>query len=425
MEDRLLFKEVAGFILKYNQQPTFDALDIEISDIRGTTDDTVKNLRETLKELSNDTEKTNVDWLLDSTEKFCQEKAIYNAITSSLEIMNGKGKMTKGAIPGLLSDALAISFDPNVGHDYIEQANDRYEYYHRVEERIPFDLDYFNKVTKNGIPRKTLNIVMAGVGVGKSLTLCHFASSYINQGKNVLYISMELAEAEVAKRIDANVLNVSLDDLMVLPKDIYEKKIETLKQKTNGKLIVKEYPTASASTVHFRSLLNELNLKKGFVPDVIMVDYLNICASARIKPGNGVNSYTYIKAIAEELRGLAVEYNVPIWSATQLTRGGYGSSDPDLTDTSESFGLPATADFFVALIVTEQLQQLNQIMVKQLKNRYADPSRYKRDVIGLDKTRMKLYDVEQSAKDIVDTGEDIPQPKPKFENKNKFKGLKV
>ena len=424
-EDRLLFKEVADFLLKYGEQPTFDALDIEISNIRGTTDDTVKSMRETLKTLNDDTEKTNEDWLIDNTEKFCQEKAIYNAITSSLEIMNGKGKLTKGAIPTLLSDALAISFDPNVGHDYIDQHEERYEYYHRVEERIPFDLDYFNKVTKNGIPKKTLNIVMAGVGVGKSLTLCHFASSYINQGKNVLYISMELAEEEVAKRIDANVLNVSMDDLMVLPRDIYNKKIQNLKQKTNGKLIVKEYPTASASTVHFRSLLNELNLKKGFVPDVIMVDYLNICASARIKPGNGVNSYTYIKAIAEELRGLAVEYNVPIWSATQLTRGGYGSSDPDLTDTSESFGLPATADFFVALIVTEQLEQLNQIMVKQLKNRYADPSRYKRDVIGVDKTRMKLYDVEQSAKDIVDTGEDIPQPKPKFENKNKFKGLKV
>ena len=427
MEDRLLFKEVADFLLKYGEQPTFDALDIEINNIRGTTDDTVKSMRETLKTLNDDTEKTNEDWLIDNTEKFCQEKAIYNAITSSLEIMNGKGKLTKGAIPSLLSDALSISFDPNVGHDYIDQSQERYEYYHRVEERIPFDLDYFNKITKNGIPKKTLNIVMAGVGVGKSLTLCHFASGYINQGKNVLYISMELAEEEVAKRIDANVLNVSMDDLMVLPKDIYNKKIETLKQKTNGKLIVKEYPTASASTVHFRSLLNELNLKKGFVPDVIMVDYLNICASARIKPGNGVNSYTYIKAIAEELRGLAVEHNVPIWSATQLTRGGYGSSDPDLTDTSESFGLPATADFFVALIVTEQLEQLNQIMVKQLKNRYADPSRHKRDVIGVDKTRMKLYDVEASAKDIVDTGEDIPQPKPKFENKskNKFKGLKV
>ena len=433
MEDRLLFKEVAGFILKYNQQPTFDALDIEISDIRGTTDDTVKNLRETLKELNNDTEKTNVDWLLDSTEKFCQEKAIYNAITSSLEIMNGKGKMTKGAIPGLLSDALAISFDPNVGHDYIEQATDRFEYYHRVEERIPFDLDYFNKVTKFGIPRKTLNIIMAGVGVGKSLTLCHFASSYINQGKNVLYISLELAEEEVAKRIDANVLNVSMDDLMVLPKDIYDKKIENLQQKTNGKLIVKEYPTASASTVHFRSLLNELNLKKGFVPDVIMVDYLNICASSRIKPGNGVNSYTYVKAIAEEIRGMAVEFNVPVWSATQLTRSGYSSSDPGMEDTSESFGLPATADFFFALVVTEQLTQLGQIMVKQLKNRYNDPSINKRFVLGIDRAKMRLYDVEHTAQDLVDANQEdysgrsniFPQKMDFKRKENKFKGLKV
>ena len=426
-EDRLLFKEVADFLLTYGQLPTFDALDIEISNIRGTTDDTVKNMRETLKTLNDDTEKTNVDWLLDSTEKFCQEKAIYNAITSSLEIMNGKGKLTKGAIPSLLSDALAISFDPNVGHDYFEQYLDRYEFYHRVEERLPCDLEYLNKITEGGIPKKTLNIIMAGTGVGKSLALCHLSSSYINQGKNVLYISMELSEERVSERIDANVLNVSLTDLKSLPRDLYEKKIASLKQKTNGKLIVKEYPTASASTVHFRSLLNELNLKKGFVPDVIMVDYLNICASARIKPGNGVNSYTYVKAIAEELRGLAVEYNVPIWSATQSTRSGYASSDPDLTDTSESFGLPATADFFVALVTNDQMAQLNQIMVKQLKNRYADPSKYKRDVIGVDKTKMKLYDVEASAKDIVDTGEDIPEPKLKFENKskNKFKGLKV
>ncbi len=427
MEDRLLFKEVADFLLKYGEQPTFDALDIEISNIRGTTDDTVKNMRETLKVLNDDQEKTNPDWLIDNTEKFCQEKAIYNAITSSLEIMNGKGKLSKGAIPSLLSDALAISFDPNVGHDYFEQYLERYEFYHRVEERLPCDLEYLNKITEGGIPKKTLNIIMAGTGVGKSLALCHLSSSYINQGKNVLYISMELSEERVSERIDANVLNVSLTDLKSLPRDLYEKKIASLKQKTNGKLIVKEYPTASASTVHFRSLLNELNLKKGFVPDVIMIDYLNICASARIKPGNGVNSYTYIKAIAEELRGLAVEYNVPIWSATQSTRSGYASSDPDLTDTSESFGLPATADFFVALVTNDQMAQLNQIMVKQLKNRYADPSKYKRDVIGVDKTKMKLYDVEASAKDIVDTGEDIPEPKPKFENKikNKFKGLKV
>ena len=426
MEDRLLFKEVAGFILKYNQQPTFDALEIEVNNIRGTTDDAVKNITETLKELENDVNQTNQDWLVENTEKFCQEKAIYNAITQSLEIMNGKGKLTKGAIPTLLSDALGVSFDPNVGHDYLEQADDRFEYYHRQEERIPFDLDFFNKITKGGIPKKTLNIILAGVGVGKSLTLCHFASSYINQGKNVLYISMELAEQEVAKRIDANVLNVSMDDLMLLSKDMYDKKVEKIKQKSNGKLIVKEYPTAAASTVHFRALLNELNLKKNFVPDVIMVDYLNICASARIKPGNGVNSYTYIKSIAEELRGLAVEYNVPIWSATQLTRSGYGSSDPDLTDTSESFGLPATADFFVALVTNEQLEQLNQFSVKQLKNRYADPAKFKKDIIGVDKSKMRLYDVEQSAKDIVDKGEDF-KPDPVFSKPttNKFKGLKV
>jgi replicative DNA helicase len=426
-EDRLLFKEVADFILKYNQQPTFDALSIEIDNIRGGTDDTIKSIQETLKELKKDEESTNEQWLVDSTEKFCQEKAIYNAITQSLEIMNGRGKLSKGAIPSLLSDALAISFDPNVGHDYLEQTNERYEHYHRVEERLRFDLDFFNKITKNGVPRKTLNVVMGGVGGGKSLTLCHFSSSYLTMGKNVLYITLELAEEEVAKRIDANLMNITFDDLMALPKDLYDKKIANLKQKTNGKLIIKEYATATASTIHFRSLLNELNLKKGFVPDVIMVDYLNICASSRIKPGNGVNSYTYVKAIAEELRGLAVEFNVPIWSATQLTRSGYTSTDPGMEDTSESFGLPATADFFVALVVTEQLSQLNQIMVKQLKNRYNDPGINKRFVIGVDKARMKLYDVESSAQDLADSGQEEVAPKPTFNksNTNKFKGLKV
>jgi replicative DNA helicase len=341
--------------------------------------------------------------------------------------MNGRGKLSKGAIPSLLSDALAISFDPNVGHDYLEQTNERYEHYHRVEERLRFDLDFFNKITKNGVPRKTLNVVMGGVGGGKSLTLCHFSSSYLTMGKNVLYITLELAEEEVAKRIDANLMNITFDDLMALPKDLYDKKIANLKQKTNGKLIIKEYATATASTIHFRSLLNELNLKKGFVPDVIMVDYLNICASSRIKPGNGVNSYTYVKAIAEELRGLAVEFNVPIWSATQLTRSGYTSTDPGMEDTSESFGLPATADFFVALVVTEQLSQLNQIMVKQLKNRYNDPGINKRFVIGVDKARMKLYDVESSAQDLADSGQEEVAPKPTFNksNTNKFKGLKV
>ena len=418
---------MADFILKYNQQPTFDALSIEIDNIRGGTDDTIKSIQETLKELKKDEESTNEQWLVDSTEKFCQEKAIYNAITQSLEIMNGRGKLSKGAIPSLLSDALAISFDPNVGHDYLEQTNERYEHYHRVEERLRFDLDFFNKITKNGVPRKTLNVVMGGVGGGKSLTLCHFSSSYLSMGKNVLYITLELAEEEVAKRIDANLMNITFDDLMALPKDLYDKKIANLKQKTNGKLIIKEYATATASTIHFRSLLNELNLKKGFVPDVIMVDYLNICASSRIKPGNGVNSYTYVKAIAEELRGLAVEFNVPIWSATQLTRSGYTSTDPGMEDTSESFGLPATADFFVALVVTEQLAQLNQIMVKQLKNRYNDPGLNKRFVIGVDKARMKLYDVEASAQTLSDSGQEEEVPKPVFNkpNTNKFKGLKV
>ncbi len=428
MEDRLLFTEVAGFIMKYNQQPTFDALEIEVDNIRGTTDDTVKSIKETLNGLKDDTDSTNEDWLVDSTEKFCQEKAVYNAITQSLEIMNGKGKLDKGAIPTLLHDALAISFDPNVGHDYLDQYEERYEHYHRVQERLAFDLDFFNKITKNGVPRKTLNIVMGGVGGGKSLTLCHFSSSYLAMGKNVLYITLELAEEEVAKRIDANLMNITFDDLLALPKDLYKKRIDNLKHKTHGKLIIKEYPTASASTIHFRSLLNELNLKKGFVPDVIMVDYLNICASARIKPGNGVNSYTYVKAIAEELRGLAVEQNVPIWSATQLTRSGYSSSDPGMEDTSESFGLPATADFFFALVVTEQLSQLNQIMVKQLKNRYNDPGLNKRFVIGVDRARMKLYDVEASAQDLADSGqEEIPvMDRSQQQNKtNKFKGLKV
>lgn len=430
MEDRLLFKEVAGFVLKYNQQPTFDALDIEISNIRGTTDDTVKSMRDTLKELHDDNNDTNQSWLVENTEKFCQEKAIYNAITESLEIMNGKGKLSKGAIPSLLSDALAISFDPNVGHDYFEQSLERYEYYHRVEERLRFDLEFFNKITKGGVPKKTLNIVMGGVGGGKSLSLCHFSACYLNMGKNVLYISLELSEKELAKRIDANLMNITMDDLMALPKDLYEKRVNSLKQKTNGKLVIREFATASASTTDFRALLNELNLKKGFVPDVIMVDYLNICASARIKASAGVNSYTYVKAIAEELRGLAVEYNVPVWSATQLTRSGYSSSDPGMEDTSESFGLPATADFFVALVVTEQLTQLGQIMVKQLKNRYNDPSLNKRFVVGIDRAKMKLYDVEASAQDLSDSGVE-DNPKPVFDrakqksNTNKFKGLKV
>lgn len=426
-EDRLLYEQVSDFINKYNQQPTFDALQVEIDNYHGATDDSIKSIIETLDNLKNDDNTTNMDWLVDSTEKFCQEKAIYNAITESLEIMNGKGRLTKGAIPSLLSDALSISFDPNVGHDYFDNAENRYEYYHRVQEKLPFDLEFLNKITKSGVPRKTLNVIMAGVGVGKSLFLCHLSAAYLNQGKNVLYITLELAEEEVAKRIDANLLNLTIDDLLVLPKDLYDKRVTNLRQKTDGKLIIKEYPTTTASTNHFKSLLNELNLKRSFVPDVILIDYINICASARVKPGVA-NSYTYIKAIAEELRGLAVEYNVPIWTATQLTRGGYGSSDPDMTDTAESFGLPATADLFLAAITNENLEQLNQLMFKQLKNRYNDPSLNKRFIIGVDRSRMKLYDVEQSAQDIVDSGQEEEVPKPKFGNNpknNKFKGLKV
>jgi replicative DNA helicase len=427
-DDRLLFQEVREFIIKYNDLPTVDALRIEVENLRGITDDIVKSISGMLNDFSKDDTRTNIDWLLNSTEEFCQEAAIYNSITQALEIMNGSSKstMTKGAIPQLLSDALAVSFNPSVGHDYLEETGERYEYYHRVEERLPFDLDFLNKISRGGVPKKTLNVIMGGVGAGKSLVLCHFASSYLAQGKNVLYITMELAEEEVAKRIDANLFNITLDDLMDLPKSLYEEKVSKLKSKTDGKLIIKEYPTASASVIHFRSLLNELNLKKNFVPDVVLVDYLNICASARIKPGNNVNSYTFVKAIAEELRGLAVEFNVPLWSATQLTRSGYGSSDPGMEDTSESFGLPATADLFIVIISTEQLEQMKQLMFKQLKNRYNDPSLNKRFVIGVDKSKMKLFDVEIEAQDdITDSGQDVPVKFKGKSTKDKFKNLKV
>lgn len=423
--DRTLFKEIKSFILKYNNLPTYDALVIEIDSLRNIKEEQVKTITDTLKELSEDKIDTNIDWLSDSTEKFCQEKAIYNAIMKSIDVMNNKNStLTKGAIPQLLSDALSVSFDPNVGHDYLEQYDYRYEYYHRVLEKIPFDLEFFNKITKNGLPKKTLNIALAGTGVGKSLFMCHVAASCLNQGRNVLYITLELAEEEVAKRIDANLMNVTFEDLMRLPKDMYEKKAENLKSKTTGKLIIKEYPTAGASTIHFKALLNELSLKKSFKPDIIFIDYLNICMSARVKPGSNINSYTYIKSIAEELRGLAVEYSVPVVSATQTTRSGFSNSDVELTDTSESFGLPATADFMFALIATEELDALGQIMVKQLKNRYNDPTINKRFVLGIDRAKMKLFDVEASAQhDISDSGQVTPTIRPN--NKDKFKSLKV
>lgn len=428
--EKHLFKSVRDFMLTYNMAPTRDALEIEI-DTLPLREETFKAIKSAIKEIEANTETPNQDWLVKNTEKFCQEKAVYNAIMQSIDIMQNKtNQNAKGSIPQLLSDALSVSFDPNIGHDYLEQSDDRFDYYHRVQERIPFDLDFFNKITKGGLPKKTLNIALAGTGVGKSLFMCHVAAACLSMGRNVLYITLELAEEEVAKRIDANLLNLSFDALMQLPKDDYQRKVNNIRTKTNGKLIVKEYPTAGASTIHFKALLNELNLKKSFRPDIIFVDYLNICSSARIKPGGGVNSYTYVKAIAEELRGLAVETEVPIVSATQTTRSGFVSSDVGLEDTSESFGLPATADFMFALISTEELQQLDQIMIKQLKNRYNDPTLNKRFVIGIDRSKMKLYDVESSAQvDIVDSGQK-GNTKPKFamtppNRQNKFKQLKV
>ena len=430
-EDRVLYKEIKDFVIKYNKAPTYDALQIEVDSLPSLKEDQVKNINATINDFRSNTDDTNIDWLVDSTEKFCQEKALYHAIMSSIEIMNNKnGSLTTGAIPSILSDALAVSFDPNVGHDYLEDFDKRYDYYHRVLEKIPFDLEFFNKITKDGLPKKTLNIALAGTGVGKSLFMCHVAASCLNQGKNVLYITLELAEEEVAKRIDANLMNITFEDLMALSKDMYEKKANMIKSKTNGKLIVKEYPTAGASSMHFKALLNELNLKKSFKPDIIFIDYLNICMSSRVKPGSNINSYTYIKSIAEELRGLAVEFEVPVVSATQTTRSGFTSSDVGLEDTSESFGLPATADFMFALISTEELQALGQIMVKQLKNRYNDPTMNKRFMLGIDRSKMKLYDVENTAQmDIIDSGQTSNTPKiPQKQfgnNKDKFKGFKV
>ena len=429
--DRTLYHEIASFTESYNSPPTIEALALAVKERRNLTDDEVEKCETYLQEISKTKdEESKVQWLIDKTEQFCQEKAIYNAVLGAISILDGKDKtQDKGAIPKVLSDALAVSFDNSVGHDYLENSDERYDFYHRKEERIPFDLDFFNKITKGGLPTKTLNIALAGTGVGKSLFMCHVAAGCMVQGKNVLYITMEMAEEKIAERIDANLLNVTVDDLVNLPKEMYDKKIAKLREKTVGKLIIKEYPTASASTTHFRTLLNELNLKKSFVPDIIFVDYLNICCSARVKAGANVNSYTYVKAIAEELRGLAVEYGVPIVSATQTTRSGFTSSDPGLEDTSESFGLPATADLMFALISSEELEELGQIMVKQLKNRYSDPTMYKRFTLGIDRAKMRLYDVEQSGQDgITDSG--MPdKPLNTFGNREKpqkkFDGFKV
>ena len=430
--EKVIYEELDKFISKYNALPSREALTIEIDNRSNLNDKQFEEIARYVQTLQHD-ESDDKDWLVNTTEKFCQEKAIYNAIMDSISIIDGDGKRDKGAIPQILSDALAVSFDPNVGHDFLDNSDARYDFYHRVEERIPFDLEYLNKITKGGVPKKSLNIILAGTGVGKSLAMCHMASANLLDGKNVLYITMEMAEEKIAERIDANLLNVRLDELAELPKNSYDKKIDRVKNKTTGKLIVKEYPTASANVGHFRHLINELKLKKSFRPDIIYIDYLNICASSRMKMGGSINTYSYIKAIAEELRGLAVEQNVPIWSATQTTRSGYTNSDIGLEDTSESFGLPATADFMIAIISTEELNQLNQVLVKQLKNRYGDPNTNKRFVLGIDRAKMRLYDAEQSAQDdlidVDDTGPvntfgDRDRPE-SGERRSKFGGLKV
>jgi len=428
--DKVLFKEIFEFVNQYKNLPTHESLVINITEKAQLTDAQVKGSLELLKEIeSTKTEKVEMQWLTEQTEKFCQDKAIYNAIMESVSILDDKtsGK-SKGEIPQMLADALGVSFDSNVGHDYLNDSSNRFDFYHKTESRIAFDLDIFNKITKGGLPIKTLNVALAGTGVGKSLFMCHCAAGAISQGSNVLYITMEMAEEKIAERIDANLLNVTMDELHVIPREDYERKFSAVKNKVQGKLIIKEYPTASASALHFRALLNELALKKNFRPDIIFIDYLNICASSRIKPGGSVNSYTYIKSIAEELRGLAVEFKLPVVTATQTTRSGYSNSDVDLTDTSESFGLPATADFMFALITNEELEQLNQIMVKQLKNRYSDLNYYKRFMVGVDRSKMRLYDTEQSAQnDIVDSGQVQDKPLNTFGNRerSKFQGLKV
>jgi replicative DNA helicase len=414
--EKVVFEEILNFVQEYNQPATREVLCIETEKRQDINDSSFKEITDLISSLEESP--SEFKWLVDTTEKWCRDRAIYLALMESIQLADGKDD-TKGrdAIPTILSDALAVSFDSNVGHDYLTDYEERYESYHRKEDKIPFDLEYFDKITKGGLPNKTLNIALAGTGVGKSLFMCHVASSVLLQGKNVLYITLEMAEEKIAERIDANLLNVPIQDITDLPKQMFDSKVTNLAQKTQGSLIIKEYPTASAHSGHFKSLLNELALKKSFRPDIIFIDYLNICASSRYRAGSNVNSYSYIKAIAEELRGLAVETNLPIVSATQTTRSGYGSSDVDLTDTSESFGLPATADLMFALISTEELEGLNQIMVKQLKNRYNDPTVNKRFIVGIDRAKMRLYDCEQNAqKDVIDNGQEEeynPEEKPK------------
>jgi replicative DNA helicase len=422
--EKIIFEETVKFIVKYGSSITVEALGIEIDNRRDLTETENKETIELFSKLNDSP--VDKQWILDTTEKWCRDRAIYLALMESIHIADGKdGKKGRDAIPSILSDALAVSFDNNIGHDYLQNYEERYEYYHRKEDKIEFDLEYFNKITKGGLPNKTLNIALAGTGVGKSLFMCHVASSALLQNRNVLYITLEMAEEKIAERIDANLLNVPIQQLTDLPRQTFENKVTGIAKKTQGTLIIKEYPTASAHSGHFKALLNELALKKSFRPDIIFIDYLNICSSSRFKGGSNINSYTLVKSIAEELRGLAVEFNVPIMSATQTTRSGFGSSDVELTDTSESFGLPATADLMFALISTEELEGLGQIMVKQLKNRYNDPTIFKRFVVGIDRAKMRLYDVEQSAQnDILDSGKEEEYNYEESKPKKSFEGFK-
>ena len=415
-EERIVFEEIHNFVDKYSKVPTKISLEIEVESRKDLTEIEHSKIVEIIKTL--DSTDVDFDWLVDTTEKFCKDKAIYNAVVEGISIIDGRDKKrAPDAIPDILRDALAVSFDNAVGHDYLADSDTRFDYYHRIEERVPFDLEFFNKITNGGLPNKTLNIALAGTGVGKSLFMCHMAASSLSEGKNVLYITLEMAEERIAERIDANLMNITMDDLHELPKKMFDDKIAKITKKTSGTLIVKEYPTASAHSAHFRGLIKELAIKKSFKPDIIFIDYLNICASSRFKGVQNANSYTIVKSIAEELRGLAVECNVPIMSATQTTRSGFASTDVDLTDTSESFGLPATADFMFALISNEELDKLNQIVVKQLKNRYNDPTINKRFVVGIDRSKMRLYDVDNTQQnDLVDSGQFTPNSQTKATN---------
>ena len=403
-QEQFIFREIKEYFMKYSASPTSEALLITIDEKDNIDSQLMGDISNLLKIVGDDTEKTPYDWLLDTSEEWCKDRAIYNGVMDSIEIIRDESR-SKGDIPEILKDALSTSFDSNIGHDFLEDYESRFDFYHTEEEKIPFDLEMMNKITKGGLPNKSLNICMAGTGVGKSLFMCHMASSCLLQGKNVLYVTMEMADEKIAERIDANLLDISLNDLQDLPKEMYDRKIKRVRDKTKGKLIIKEYPTASAHVGHLRHLLQELSLKKDFVPDMMFIDYLNICASSRVRPGGQVNTYSYVKSIAEEMRGLAVEFDVPIMSATQTNRTGFVSTDIGLEDTSESFGLPATADFMFAVMSTEELQELDQIMIKQLKNRYNDPTYNRRFVLGIDRAKMRLYDCEQSAQDeLIDTG---------------------